>query len=229
MWGWWRGVCQASARWRRQEGRRQEQTGESSRDDVGNTLLHDVDMMRDEEGFGCGMWEEGESDFHLLDSMRAFDFIARRQRRNLLVISRSIQSQMVRIVNGEVVDDRAPASQPSSASSGKPDLLRGNCLVASTLRFYDFFLAAYEVLLPWLTTVVVTKRPSGSLALASFYGVGSLILSPPSKMPQLPSMWGGMPGMGGGGGGGGGDGGGHAVGRRANIRGVGDLPARPRA
>ena len=71
---------------------------------------------------------------------------------------------------------------------------------------------------------------SGLVALAAFYFFGSAVLRPPDflaklSMPTAASLSSAFSSGGGGSGGGGGGGG---PGRRPTIRGVGDLPARPR-
>jgi hypothetical protein len=66
---------------------------------------------------------------------------------------------------------------------------------------------------------------AGIVVLLAFIAAGRTILSPPTGLPSLPGLSAALGGLSSGGGGGGG-----GPGRpgRPTIRGVGDLPARPR-
>ena len=72
--------------------------------------------------------------------------------------------------------------------------------------------------------------PAGIIAVAAFIAVGRVILHPPSGLPSLslPASLSSLSSGSSSGGGGGGGGPGRPAGGRPNIRGVGDLPARPR-
>mmetsp|Transcript_30680 Transcript_30680/g.72574 ORF Transcript_30680/g.72574 Transcript_30680/m.72574 type:complete len:136 (+) Transcript_30680:59-466(+) len=134
---------------------------------------------------------------------------------------------MVRIVNGEVVDD-ACAPPPSSSTFGSASF--GGGAGGRAMPSYRNMLTIFF----FIGIAFVLGGFKGLIAGIGFYMVGSLILFPPTNlptMPGLPSAFAGSSFSGGGAGGGSGGGsGGGTSGRStgANVRGVADLPARPR-